>query len=402
MQKLFRGLKVIDCATFMAGPAAAVILADFGADVVKIEPAGAGDPQRALWRLPNLPKAEHNYAWSTAARGKRTITLNLKQESGRAILHQLVRSTDVFITNQSPASRQQLGIDYSQLSGINPRLVYAAITGYGETGPEAEKPGFDANAFWARSGLADNVRPDAYTPPAAPTLGMGDQPTGVTLYAGIITALLHRERTGQGSCVTTSLLANGAWANAASLQAVLSGGEIQYRLPRNVIRNALTCFYRCADDRWFMLSLVQEERDWPRFCELIGLRHLIDDDRFTTLVSRRGNAPELVTILDEVFGTRSAPEWQDMFQSANLTVSVVARAGDLVDDEQMLHAGAFVKADWVPGRGMTIDSPFRITGVAKRSPEPPPAPGQHSEQILRDLGYSVDEIARLKDLGVVA
>jgi formyl-CoA transferase len=378
-----------------------VILADFGADVVKIEPVGAGDPQRVLGRLPNLPKADHNYAWTIASRGKRTVGLDLKNEIGRTILGQLVRSADVFITNQSPASRSRLGISYEQLSQINPRLIYAALTGYGETGPEAERPGFDAHAYWARSGLADNVRPDGESPPASPTLGMGDQPTAVTLYAGIVTALLHRERTGRGSCVTTSLLANGAWSNAASIQAALCGGEIQYRLPRTAARNALTCFYRCADDRWFMISLVQEERDWPRFCNAIGLPALITDPRFSALATRRAHATELVAILDELFATSASAEWQRIFQRADLTAAIVAKAGDLVGDDQMYHAGALVEAEWVPGRGAIVDSPFRISGVEKRPPQPAPELGQHTAQILKELGYSDEDVARLKDAGAV-
>ncbi|MBR0854500.1 CaiB/BaiF CoA transferase family protein [Bradyrhizobium liaoningense] len=401
MTGVFQGLKVIDSASFVAGPAAAVILADFGADVVKIEPVGAGDPQRALGRLPNLPKADYNYAWTIASRSKRTLALDLKNESGRTILGQLVRSADVFITNQSPASRSRLGISYEQLSQLNPRLVYAALTGYGETGAEAERPGFDAHAYWARSGLADNVRPDVESPPAAPTLGMGDQPTAVTLYAGIVTALLHRERTGRGSCVTTSLLANGAWSNAASVQAVLCGGAIQYRLPRKATRNALTCFYRCADDRWFMISLVQEERDWPRFCNAVGLPALTEDLRFSALATRRANATELVAILDELFATRSSADWQSTFQAADLTAAIVAKAGDLVNDSQMYHAGALVEADWMPGRGAVVDSPFRISGVEKRPPQPAPELGQHTAQILKELGYSDEDVARLKEAGVV-
>ncbi|WP_160167591.1 CaiB/BaiF CoA transferase family protein [Bradyrhizobium oligotrophicum] len=398
---VFQGLKVIDSATFVAGPAAAVILADFGADVVKIEPVGVGDPQRVLGRLPNLPKADHNYAWTVAARSKRTLGLDLKTETGRTILGQLVRSADVFITNQSPASRTRLGISYEQLSEINPRLVYAALTGYGETGPEAERPGFDAHAYWARSGLADNVRPDLESSPAAPTLGMGDQPTAVTLYAGIVTALLHRERTGRGSYVTSSLLANGVWSNAASIQAVLCGGEIQYRLPRKATRNALTCFYRCADDRWFMISLVQEERDWPRFCDAIDRSALIEDSRFSALATRRANAAELVALLDDLFASRISSDWQRIFQAADLTAAIVAKAGDLVGDDQMYHAGALVRAEWMPGRGAIVDSPFRISGVTKRPPSPAPELGQHSGEILEELGYSDEEIARLKVSGVV-
>nr|WP_164988109.1 CoA transferase [Bradyrhizobium betae] len=195
MTGVFQGLKVIDSATFVAGPAAAVILADFGADVVKVEPVGAGDPQRVLGRLPNLPKADYNYAWTIASRSKRALALDLKNEASRTILAQLVSSADVFITNQSPASRTRLGISYEQLSRVNPRLVYAALTGYGETGPEAERPGFDAHAYWARSGLATTCglmervllhrllwewaisrRPSRSTPASSPRFYTGSEP----------------------------------------------------------------------------------------------------------------------------------------------------------------------------------------------------------------------------------
>jgi crotonobetainyl-CoA:carnitine CoA-transferase CaiB-like acyl-CoA transferase len=401
MQSVFTGLKVIDTATFVAAPGAAVILADFGADVIKVEPVGGGDPYRQVPLLPNLPKAEHNYAWTMAARSKRGLALDLKTPAGQAVLHQLVRSADVFITNQSPAGRLRLGIDYERLAALNPRLVYASLTGYGETGAEAEKPGFDANAYWARSGLADNVKPDPDGPPASPTLGMGDQPSAMTLYAGIVTALLHRECTGQGAWVTSSLLANGAWSNAPALQAVLSGGHVPYRLPRDRARNALTCFYRCRDGRWFMISLVQEERDWPRFAQVLGVPQLVDDPRFAVMAQRRANASELVRELDAAFTLRDAAEWQSHFEAAGLTVGVVARAEDVVVDPQMREAGAFVPAEGVPGMALTVDSPFRLQGVPKAPARIAPGVGEHSDDILREHGYGAEDILALRQSGVL-
>jgi crotonobetainyl-CoA:carnitine CoA-transferase CaiB-like acyl-CoA transferase len=256
---VFTGIRVLDIASFVAGPMAATILSDFGADVIKIEPPD-GDGYRRMHRLPNLPKSEHNYAWALASRNKRGLVIDLKNDAGRTVLHRLVRSADVLITNYPPKVRSALGLTSVELMAVNPRLIYASLTGYGESGAEANRPGFDATAYWARSGLADMVRTDAQAAPAAPAMGQGDQPTAAMLYGAIVTALFRRERTGKGAEVTTSLLANGIWANGPMIQAALCGGEIRYREPRESPRSALSNFYRCRDGRWFTLAMVEEER----------------------------------------------------------------------------------------------------------------------------------------------
>jgi crotonobetainyl-CoA:carnitine CoA-transferase CaiB-like acyl-CoA transferase len=236
---LFSGLRVLDVASFIAGPAAATILADFGADVVKIEPPGDGDPWRGMAGLPGMPVSEHNYCWALEGRSKRSLALDLKSADGRAVLHRLVRDADVFITNFPLPVRAQLGIAYEQLSHLNPRLVYASLTAYGEAGEEAEKTGFDATAWWARSGLMDTVRSSRDALPARSVPGMGDHPTALALYGAIVTALLRREWAGTGAYVSSSLLASGSWANGTFLQAALCGAEIPDRPPRAEARNAL-------------------------------------------------------------------------------------------------------------------------------------------------------------------
>lgn len=399
--RVFDGLKVIDAAGYVAAPGAATLLSDFGAEVVKIEPPGEGDGFRNVYRMPNQAVSEHNYLWTMVARNRRALALDLKRAEGRAVLHRLVRSADVLVTNAPPRLRARLGLAYEQLAPLNPRLIHAALTGYGETGPEADKPGFDATTYWARSGLGDMVRPDPDGPPANPSNGLGDQPSAVSLYAAIVTALYRRERTGRGASVHTSLIANGAWANAMTIQAALSGGEVVYRRPRHAPRNALTNYYRCRDGRWFILSLIAEERLWPGFAPLVGLGRLLDDPRFATLPARHAHAAELTAELDAVFAHRDSAEWQRLFEAAGHTVGVVARSADAVDDAQMRLAGAIVPGDGLPGTGCTVGSPFQIAGEDKVRPQPAPAVGEHSDEVLRAAGYGDDEIGRLRRDGVI-
>ncbi|MGI4812373.1 MAG: CaiB/BaiF CoA transferase family protein [Janthinobacterium lividum] len=399
--RVFDGLKVLDVAGYIAAPGAATILSDFGADVIKIEAPGDGDPFRKVYRMPNQAISDHNYLWTMAARNRRALALNLKRPEGQQVLQRLVQAADVLITNYPPHVRGSLGLTYEQLNGLNPRLIYASFTGYGETGPEAAKPGFDATAYWSRSGLADLVRPDPDGPPASAANGMGDQPSGGMLYGAIVTALYRRERTGQGGMVSSSLIANGAWANAMSIQAALVGGEVVYRQPRQRPRNALANYYRCRDARWFILSLIAEERMWPSFAALVGLSHLLSDPRFIDSPARREHAAELAAQLDGAFAQRDSDAWQSLFEDAGHTVGIVARSADALHDEQMRIAGALVPGDGIPGSGLTVDSPFRLSDENKVRPRPAPAVGQHSDEILQAHGYDAEAIRQLRDSGVV-
>ncbi len=399
--RVFEGLKVIDAAGFIAAPGAATILSDFGADVIKIEPPGEGDSFRNLYRLPNLAMSEHNYLWMQVARNRRSLALDLKNNQGQAVLWRLVQSADVFITNAPPGTRERLGLAYSQLEPLNPRLIYASLTAYGETGAEAARPGFDTTTYWARSGLADLVRPDPEGPPANTATGMGDQPSAGMLFAAIVTALYRRDRTGRGAMVSTSLIANGAWANAMSIQAALVGGEVLHRQPRSRPRSALTNYYRCRDGRWFIVSLVTDEKSWASFAPLVGVGHLKDDPRFATLQARRVHAAELTAELDIAFAQRDSTEWSALFAAADHTLSLIAHTADVVHDEQMRVAGAIVPGDGIPGTGLTVDSPLQISDEQKMRPQPAPEVGQHTDEVLHEAGYSAQEILSLRREGVV-
>ena len=232
-QGIFEGLKVIDCASFIAAPSSATALSDFGADVIKIEPPGAGDPVRNLPNLPGYPISNHNYAWMLEGRNKKSLALDLSKPEGQAVLRKLAAEADVFITNFPPPVRKKLGVTWKDLAPLNDRLIYASFTGYGETGAEADKPGFDSNAWWARSGLMDLVRETNDTVPARSMPGMGDHPCAMSLFAGIVTALYQREKTGKGTQVMSNLMVNGIWSNGIYAQAALCGAKFQERPPRD-------------------------------------------------------------------------------------------------------------------------------------------------------------------------
>ena len=396
---IFEGLNVVDCASFIAAPAAATLLSDFGATVIKIEPPGTGDPFRRLPELPGNPKSTHNYAWMLEARNKRSLALDLATAEGQAVLRHLVVQTDVFITNFPPAVRQRLRITYEDLGPLNPRLIYASFSGYGETGAEANKPGFDSNAWWARSGLMDVVRSEAEATPARSVPGMGDHPSAVSLYAAIVTALYRRERTGIGGQVATSLMANGVWSNGYFVQARLCGANIERRPRREHALSALSNHYRCSDGRWLILSLLNEDRQWPVLVNCLGRPDLLDDPLFATRPARHANARALIALLDEVFATRDLAGWRSVLDVAGLIFGFVATLDDIAGDEQMRVNDVLIPFE--NDAMLTINSPLWVEGADKVQPRRPPALGEHSDEILRAAGYDDAAIRKLRMAGVV-
>jgi len=394
----FAGLKVIDCASFIAAPCAATVLSDFGADVIKVEPL-EGDAYRELYRMPGLPAIDRNFAWDLDSRNKRSIALDLKSPDAQAVLYRLVEQADVFITNLPLPARGRLNIGYETLGPLNPRMIYASFTAYGETGPEADKTGFDSTAYWARSGLMDLMRADHRTPPARSAAGFGDHPSGIALYGAIVTALYRRMTTGLGGHVDSSLLANGLWANSFFAQARLYGATIPPRPPRELVANSLTNGYRCRDGRWLNLVLLNEARQFRPLLKALGCAELADDPRFATQAARMENAPALTQIFDRLFAEHDLAEWRQRFDAAGVTFGIVGTLDDLLHDEQMRAVEALVPGH--DGVTMTISSPINIEGVRKVPPGPAPAIGEHGAEILRDAGYADADIQRLRDLKVL-
>src|SRR5262249_7850858 len=328
---IFSGLKVVDFASFIAGPGAAVILGDFGADVIKVEPP-SGDGWRIGNHLPPYPQAKDPYQWHLANRNKRGMALDLKSQNAQQIVERLTKWADVFIVNTPHPARKRLKLEYEDVAQWNSRLIYADLTGFGEKGPDAELPGFDITAYWARSGLLAMTR-EGGAPPTWPVGGSGDQATAVGLYSAIVTALYRRERTGKGSYVTTSLLAEGVWSASLLIQAALSGAKFYGLHDRRSPENAALNVYRAADGTWFMLALTPDKLE--AVAKAIGRADLLTDPRFSDPAKLVQSRPQLTAILDEVFGSQPMAHWYEVFSSVHVTFGAVRDPQEVINDPQL-------------------------------------------------------------------
>jgi crotonobetainyl-CoA:carnitine CoA-transferase CaiB-like acyl-CoA transferase len=397
MQRLFEDLLVLDCASFIAGPAAGTILSDFGARVIKIEPPGTGDSYRQLMHVPGMPPAEQDYFWILDNRNKESLALDLKHDAARPVLEALIRKADVFITNFPGPIRERLKLRDEDIRPLNDRLIYASLTPYGEDGHEKDRTGYDATAWWARSGLMDSVRSSPESEPALSVPGMGDHPTAVALFAGIVSALYRREKTGKGGSVSTSLLANGLWSNGCWMQAALCDADFSVRLRRGQ-RGALTELYKSRCGRWFMLVMLNYQREWPLLAEAIGRPDWLSDPRFATHEARRANTADLVRELEDVFVERDWAEWKSVFQKSGITYGPVSQPQDHLDCPQV-EANAFLPEVEGAGGLRTVDSPIVIDGETKRPPQMAPALGEHTRRVLADLGIADAAIDDLMKCG---
>src|ERR1700750_745389 len=328
---IFSGLKVVDLASFIAGPSAAVILSDFGADVIKVEPPN-GELLRIANHVPPQPLSEDAYPWHLANRNKRGMELNLKAPSAQQVLEKLVKWRDVLIVNTPHPARARLKLEYQDVVQWNPRLVYADITGFGDKGPDADLPGFDITSYWARSGLLSMTR-DAGAPPTWPVGGSGDNATAVGLYSAIVTALYRRERTGKGASVTTSLLAEGVWSASVSIQAALAGANFFGLHDRKNPANAALNVYRSSDDTWFVL-IVQPDK-LKAVAEGIGRTDLLTDPRVSDPKKLMENMSELTAILDAVFAATPMAHWYEVFSGAKVTFGAVRGPQEVINDPQL-------------------------------------------------------------------
>src|ERR1700745_2989662 len=325
-ENIFSGLKVVDFASFIAGPGAAVILSDFGADVIKVEPP-TGDAWRIGYKIPPQPRSQDNYPWHLNNRNKRGLPLDLKSPQAQDILERVVKWADVLIVNTPQPARKKLKLEYENVAKWNPRLIYADLTGFGENGPDAALPGFDLTADWARSGLLFMMR-DAGEPPTWPVAGSGDNATAVCIYSAIVTALYRRERTGKGSYVTTSLLAAGVWSASVFIQAALCGASFYGLHDRAHPANAGLNTYRSSDGTWFVLVAMPDKI--PAVLRAIGREDILKDPRFSDPAKLAQNRPQLTALLDELFASQPMSHWYEVFNGVHVPFGAVREPQEVI------------------------------------------------------------------------
>ena len=392
------GVKVVEIGLWLAGPACGAILADWGADVVKIEPLD-GDPFRGYAYLFG---GEANPPFELDNRGKRSIAVDLRQRAGLQVALDLLAEADVLVTNYRPGGLERLGLDWPSVHAHNPRLVYLSLTGYGLEGPERDRAAYDMGAFWARAGVAASLTLEGQPLPYQRG-GMGDHMTGLAAAGGVAAALFRRERTGEGSLVETSMLRLGMYQMGTDLSANVRLGTKTFATPLHEAVNPLLTGYQGSDGEWFWLLCLEGDRHWPRVLAALGRPELGDDPRFTTMEGRGANARVVAAELQAVFATRTRDEWGEIFDREGVWWARVQHTHDLVDDPQANAARGFVEMPLPDGTtARMVATPVDFDGRSPEIRQPTPELGQHTELVLLEMGRTWDEIEALRDSGAIA
>ena len=393
------GVRVVELGLWVAGPAAGAILADWGADVIKIEPP-AGDPGRSFGQMlgGDVP---YNPPFELDNRGKRSIVADLSRKEGLDVAHALLEGADVLVTNVRPVGLGRLGLDPASLLGQYPRLIYGLITGYGTEGSEASRAAYDIAAFWARSGLVSLL-----TPPGAEPVyqrgGMGDHGAAMTLAGAVSAALYARERTGQGQLVSTSLIRQGVYTIGFDLSVTLRFGVSIGTPTHATMPNPLINCYRDSQSRWFWLVGLEADRHWPGLSRAVGHTEWTEDPRFATRKGRARNCGQLIDLLDQTFATRTRQEWGQAFDSEDVWWAPVQDPEEVLADPQVRSAGAFVEVPDGEGVATLINTPADFAGSPNQVRSMPPELGEHTDEILAELGHDSASIARLRQTGAVS
>ncbi|AXE64255.1 fatty acid-CoA racemase [Hyphomonas sp. CACIAM 19H1] len=398
---MLEGIRVIEYATYMAAPGAGCILRDWGADVVKIEPPG-GDPIRLFFRTIGTDYPD-NPVFDFDNRGKQSIIIDTSKPEGQALIREMVKDADVFLTNVRPGGLARSGLDYDSLKQLNPKLVYCSLSGYGLEGPDADRPGFDIASFWSRTGVANLTIPKGGEPFPLRT-AFGDHTTSIAAAAGICAALVEAQRTGNGRLVEASLFRTGLYTMGSDLAIQLFFGRVASTKGRHEQNVPISNFYQSKDEKWFCIVARQGETDWAPLCRVINRPELATDPRFNNAKGRRANNAEVVNILDAGFGAYEMEELAGRLDAESIAWAPVQTLAEVAADPQAHAAGAIVQTPSSKGDGSTYASPaspVRFPGADDGPKGPSPAPGEHTRQVLTSLGRTEADIETLYKSGIV-
>jgi crotonobetainyl-CoA:carnitine CoA-transferase CaiB-like acyl-CoA transferase len=393
------GIRVVELGFWVAGPGAAGIMADWGAEVIKIEPPD-GDPFRGMFMNAAGLDVPWNPPFELDNRGKRSIGLNLQHADGQAVAQRLLKAADVFVSNLRMPALRKYGLSYDALQPLNPALVYCHVSGYGLVGDDCDRPAYDIGAFWSRAGIGASLVPQGGEPPQQRG-GMGDHSTALSAVGAVCAALVARQRTGAGQLVSTSLLRTGMYVLGWDLNIRLRYGYLAAPYTRFDVPNPMINCYRAGDGKWFWLLGLQGDRHWPDLIRAIKRPDLAEDPRFRDIKVRRENAPVLVPMLDEIFATKPFAEWTTIFDRENVWFAPVQTPDEVATDAQVRAAGGIITAPVADGGAEMVASPADFSATPWKPTAPAPEFAQHTEDILLELGYEWEQIAKLKEAGAI-
>lgn len=404
MTHLLKGIRVLELGSFVAVPAAGTILADLGAEVVKVEHPVTGDPGRGLDVNPKgviTHEGGLNISFELLNRGKKSIAVDLANPLGQDIIHRLASQFDVVVTNLTPHRQERYHVRYEDLSAVNEALIYVVLTGYGMKGPEKNRSGFDYAAFWARSGLMAMLG-QVGTPPVQERPAMGDLTTALSLTTAVGMALFERTRSGKGQLIETSLLHTGMWVMSTDLAVALKDREPVRRNLRSDVINPIFNFYEAKDGKWLQLVMVHADKYWPRFCRALEMEELIGDARFNSLQKRSENNIELIDILDKRFAKKTRAEWAERLEAEECMWGTIQSLDEVIDDSQAAANGYFLDMRH-PSEGdfVLVSPPLKFSRTPGEALGVAPEFGQHTEEQLLSVGYSWGDIARLRGGGAI-